>query len=56
MAKPANQNDLRALRNLISEAELLLSTIELPEGRAARARELLNAAVKLADNLIKVPR
>jgi hypothetical protein len=52
MAKPVNQADLHALRNLISEAELLLSTIELPEGRAARALELLSAAVELADDLI----
>lgn len=47
---PARQ-DLEALRNLISEAELILSTTELPQGRATRARELLQAALKLADHL-----
>jgi hypothetical protein len=52
MAKP--KTDLRALRNLISEAELILSTTVLPEGRATRAGELLKAAVTLADHLIEV--
>jgi hypothetical protein len=49
---PKNKTDLKALRNLISEAELLLSTTTLPEGRAERAGELLGAAVKLADHLL----
>jgi len=52
VAKP---QDLKALRNLIAEAETLLATTELPEGRAVRARELLATAVKLADALIEVP-
>ena len=52
MAKP--KTDLRALRNLIGEAELILSTTTLPEGRSERARELLQAAVDLTDNLISV--
>jgi hypothetical protein len=52
MAKP--KTDLRALRNLISEAELILSTTVLPEGRSQRARELLKAAVSLTDDLLAV--
>ena len=38
---------------MIAEAETILSTTTLPEGRAERARELLNASVKLADELLK---
>ncbi len=52
MAKP--RTDLKALRNMISEAELILSTTVLPEGRSERARELLKAAVSLTDHLIEV--
>jgi hypothetical protein len=47
------RNDLRALRNLISEAQTLLTTTNLPEGRAQRANELLTAAVALADDLLE---
>ncbi len=50
---PSSKTDLRALRNMISEAETILSTTELPQGRAERAGELLGAAVKLADELLK---
>ena len=49
---PSSSEDLQALRNLISEAETILSTTTLPEGRAERARELLGASVKLADELL----
>lgn len=51
---PRNRTDLKALRNLISEADALLLTTYLPEGRAERAHELLGAAVKLADELLAV--
>ena len=37
---------------MIAEAETILSTTTLPEGRAERARELLSAAIKLADELL----
>ena len=37
---------------MIAEAETILSTTILPEGRAERARELLGASVKLADELL----
>lgn len=47
------RNDLKSLRNLIAEAQALLTTTELPEGRAQRAHELLTAAVHLADDLLE---
>ncbi len=50
MAKPSAE--LRVLKNLISEADLILSTTTLPERRSKRARELLRAAVALTDDLI----
>jgi hypothetical protein len=49
----ARRNDLRSLRNLIAEAQTLLTTTTLPEGRSQRAHELLTAAVHLADNLLE---
>jgi hypothetical protein len=49
---PQNRTDLKALRNIIREADKLLATVELPEGRSQRAHELLDAAVKLADHLL----
>ena len=50
------QNDLKALRNMISEAHDILRTTILPEERSQRAYELLTAAVHLADNLLGVCR
>ena len=50
---PRKRNDLQALRNMIAEANLILTTTELPEGRAQRAQELLSAAVSLADLLLE---
>jgi hypothetical protein len=50
----SRKNDLKALRNIIAEAQHILTTIELPEGRAERARELLASAVFLADHLLTV--
>ncbi len=47
-----NRTDLRALRNMIDEAHLLLETTELPENRSKRALELLSTALKLADHLL----
>ena len=49
----AKNTDLKALRRMIAEAELILSTTTLPEGRAERARELLSASVNLADALLE---
>jgi hypothetical protein len=48
----AKRNDLKSLRNLISEAQSLLMTTNLPEGRSQRANELLTAAVRLTDDLL----
>jgi hypothetical protein len=48
----AKRADLKALRNMIAEADLILSTTTLPQGRAERAHELLGTAVKLADHLL----
>ena len=50
MAEPT---DLRALYTLIFEARTTLDTAKLPDNRAARAIELLTAALALADNLIQ---
>jgi hypothetical protein len=49
----AKKNDLKALRNLVSEAQTLLMTTNLPEGRSQRANELLTAAIRLADDLLE---
>ena len=48
----AYRKDLHALRNLISEAQDLLTTTDLPEGRSQRAHELVMAAISLADDLL----
>ncbi len=47
------RNDLRSLRTLIAQAQDLLTTTNLPEGRSQRAHELLTAAVHLADDLLE---
>ena len=44
MVKP--RTDLRALRNLISEAETILATTHLPQGRAERSLELFRLSLK----------
>jgi hypothetical protein len=49
----ARKKDLRALRNVIAEAQDIVNTTELPEGRSARLRELLASAVFLADDLLE---
>lgn len=48
----SSRTELKAVRNLISEAELILSTTELPEGRGGRSLELLRSALALTDDLI----
>ncbi|HMD97708.1 MAG TPA: hypothetical protein VKM93_10325 [Terriglobia bacterium] len=54
MRKQSNGTELQALKNLISETDLILSTTTpLPENRTPRCRELLSAALALADDLIK---
>jgi hypothetical protein len=50
---PSSRTELRALRNLIAEADLILETSPLlPENRTDAARENLKAAIALADDLI----
>lgn len=39
---------------MVAEAKTILSTTALPQGRAERARELLGAAIQLADHLLEV--
>jgi hypothetical protein len=48
----STRQELTALRNLIEEAELILSTTELPEGRAVRCLEILTSAKALTDDLL----
>ena len=52
MSKGEESRDLRALRNLIFEAQKIVSTTNLPQGRTAAAIEQLDAAVALADYLL----
>jgi hypothetical protein len=48
----SNRTELTALKKMLSETDLILSTTELPENRTARCRELLKAALALTDDLI----
>jgi hypothetical protein len=50
---PSNRKELTALKNLLSETEIILSTTTLPEGRAERALEFVRAAKALANDLLK---
>jgi|SRR5208337_1226613 len=49
----SNKRELRTLHKLISETDHILATTDLPQNRAARCRELLSAALALADDLLK---
>jgi hypothetical protein len=52
MRNESNQASVEALKNMLSEVGLILSTTDpLPENRTARCRELLGAALALADDL-----
>jgi hypothetical protein len=54
MKNESNRASLEALKNFISETDLLLSTtVPLPENRTPRCRELLGAALALTDDLLK---
>jgi hypothetical protein len=54
MKNESNHESLEALKNLLSETDLLLSTTApLPENRTPRCRELLGAAMALTDDLLK---
>jgi hypothetical protein len=49
----STRKELAALKSLIAEADLILSTTELPQGRAVRCREILRSAVALTNDLLK---
>jgi hypothetical protein len=46
------RTELATLKNLLSEADLILSTTDLPQGRAVRCRELLRSALALTDDML----
>lgn len=48
-----SREELHVLRNILDEAHTILTTIQLPQGRAQRAAELLDSALSITDNLIK---
>ena len=52
MKTESNRASIDTLKNLLSEVDLILSTsTPLPENRTPRCRELLAAALALADDL-----
>jgi len=50
----SRKNDLKALRNLISDAHDVIASTKQPEARTERACELLTAALHLTDTLIEI--
>ena len=51
---PSNRTELRSLKNLLTQADLILSTTPaLPQNRTASCRELLQAALALTNDLLK---
>lgn len=48
----SNQTELTALKKLLSQTDLILSTTELPQNSTERCRELLRSALALTDDLI----
>jgi len=48
----SNRAELTALKKLLSETDLILSTTALPQNRTARCRELLRTALALTDDLL----
>jgi hypothetical protein len=54
MKQESNHSSIEALKNMLSEVDLILSTTgPLPENRTARCRELLGGALALAEDLLK---
>jgi hypothetical protein len=52
MNSESNRASIEALKNMLSEVDLILSTTDpLPENRTARCRELLASSLALADDL-----
>jgi hypothetical protein len=54
MASPNTRRDLKALRRLVNQADLVLATIPDPHPSIASARESLAAALALAKELATV--
>lgn len=48
----SNRKELATLQNLLTETDRILATIDLPEKRTARCRELLASAMALTDDLL----
>ena len=54
---PSTRTELTTLKNLITDADLILATtVPLPENRTPACRELLKTALALANDLIKLDR
>jgi hypothetical protein len=54
---PTDRSSIQALRNLLTETDLLISTTDpMPQNRTPRCRELLKAAIALTDDLLKQQR
>lgn len=49
---PSARKELATLKNLLSEADLILSTTDLQEGRTMRCRELLRSALALTWDML----
>ena len=50
---PTDRDSIQALKNIIEQIELLISTtVELPENRTPRCLELLKSANALIDDLL----
>ena len=55
MPSTDRERDLHALRNLIDEAQAVITMADLPQDRTKRAVKLLSAALSLTDDLIALP-
>ena len=54
---PSDRSSLQALKNILSEVDLILETTPpLPQNRTGRSRELLRSALALTDDLISQQR
>lgn len=51
MASPSTRRDLKALHNLINQADLVLATISGPDSAVVSVRESLTAALALSKDL-----
>ncbi len=53
MKHESNRSSVEALKNMLSEIDLIISTtVPLPENRTERCRELLASSLALADDLM----